>query len=731
MYLPRMTLEQHKSAGIGDFLREVWPYIRPQRWKLTPVLLACAVEMAFSAQVPLALKYLIDKALGQNDRRTLILILSALALGSVAVSLAGLARDYIYSKVVTRAMADMRLQMFEQLQRLSLDFYLKTELGDVLSHFSSDLHSVHDTLMLAVAWLIQPALDLLFCSVVVFAFEWKLALAGMLLCPLCVIGPRILSQRALDANSHKQDRESSLLSTVQENVSAPALVRAYNLQDMFVSWFSRRNSDLMQAGMRFGFISSAMDRAASLGTLLLQVVVMAIGGYMAFHGSLSAGTFASFLALFMSLSYSFGYIAQFSPNLINAAGGMDRIYRLLTEQPKVNDAPRATALPPFSREIEFRDVCFSYDRVTPNLDHLNLTIPRGASVAFVGPSGSGKSTVLNLLLRFYDPASGSVTIDGVDLRESTQESLRSQVATVFQDNFMFNTSIRENIAVGKPGATDDEIVAAAKAAEIHDFISSLPNGYATEAGERGSRFSGGQRQRFAIARAVLRNPSILILDEATSALDSATEAAINQTFQRIARGRTMIAVTHRLSSAIHADRIFVLERGHLVEQGRHADLLRSNGLYARMWQRQAGLVLSANDMTAAVAPEWLRLIPLLQGVDNAALQEMVRWFATDHFRENHTIFEQEDPGTRFYILVRGKVEIVKTDPAGKPQRVAVLEDGDYFGEMALLNNTPRNATIRTLTPCICLSLQRDHFLGLVARNPSIQSHVAAAMAARV
>jgi ATP-binding cassette subfamily B protein len=353
---------------------------------------------------------------------------------------------------------------------------------------------------------------------------------------------------------------------------------------------------------------------------------------------------------------------------------------------------------------------------------VGLRIARGESVAFVGPSGSGKSTMLSLLQRFYDPDSGAVLFDGIDLRHASQPSLRAQIAVVFQESFLFNTTIRANIALGRPDATDEEIVAAAKAAEIHDFIVSLPEGYKTIAGERGSRFSGGQRQRMAIARAVLKNPAILVLDEATSALDASSEHAINATLAQIARGRTMISVTHRLSSVVDMDRVFLFDRGRLLEEGSHGELLGAGRMYADLWRKQSGVQVDAGEERATVDARWLGELPLMKGVSTETLAEVARWFGTETFKEDREIVHQGDPGDRFYILARGTVEVTRMEN-GTSVRVANLQDGDYFGEMALLSDQPRNATVRTLTPCVCLSLPRDLFDRLLAREPELREHI--------
>jgi ATP-binding cassette subfamily B protein len=479
---------------------------------------------------------------------------------------------------------------------------------------------------------------------------------------------------------------------------------------------------LSSASIRLGFISSLMERSASFGTLVLQAVMMGISGYLAFRGTITIGTFASFQALFVSFSYSFMYLAQYTPNLVKASGGVARIEELLQTTPSVEDDTDVVELASLRDAIELQNVRFSYTGAQINLDDVSLRIPCGSAVALVGPSGSGKSTVLNLLLRFYDPASGKVVYDGTDLRRARQASLRDTMAVVFQEGILFNATVRENIALGRPGACDQEIIEAAKDAEIHDFVALLPDGYDTMAGERGNRFSGGQRQRIAIARAVLRRPSILLLDEATSALDPATEDAINQTLARIARGRTLISVTHRLRSVVDLDRIFLFQQGKLVEQGRHQEMLQAGGLYARMWQKQSGVKVGEGVERATVDAAWLRDFPLMQGVPFESLQEVRDWFSTEHFAADRIIIQQGDPGDKFYILVRGKIDVLRTE-SGRTFSIGKLQDGDCFGEMALLSSQPRNATVKALTDCVCLSLSRGLFNRLLANQPELRKNI--------
>ena len=375
----------------------------------------------------------------------------------------------------------------------------------------------------------------------------------------------------------------------------------------------------------------------------------------------------------------------------------------------------------FDRGITFDRVTFGYATTRPNLVDISLTIDKGQHVAFVGPSGSGKSTVLSLLLRFYDPQQGCVTIDGCDLRTITQDSYRSQIGVVFQESFLFNVSVRENIRLGHLTATDDEIEWAARHAEIHETIVKMPYGYDTIVGERGARLSGGQRQRLAIARALVRNPHILVLDEATSALDPASEAAIQETLGRVSAERTVVSVTHRLANAMRATRIVVLDDGRIAEQGSHDELIKHDGLYTRLWRKQAGLSLvDTEGSRARVDLNWLRALPFFEPVSTAMLAELCGHFITEHFAEGRSVVVEGDPGDKFYIIVRGRVNAFHKSPRGPHEAPAILGDGDYFGEVALLRDVPRTATVETLTPSIFLTLTAAQFYDLVHDAPGLR-----------
>ena len=379
----------------------------------------------------------------------------------------------------------------------------------------------------------------------------------------------------------------------------------------------------------------------------------------------------------------------------------------------MTDASGARPMAPFSREIRFERVDFSHTPQHPTLRAVDFTLPAGGWYALVGPSGCGKSTTLSLLMRLHDPAAGRVLIDGADLRELAQGSLREQMGVVLQDSFLFNLSVRDNIRYGRLDATDAEIEAAARDAEIHEAILALPEGYATVVGERGGRLSGGQRQRVGIARALVRNPRILLLDEATSALDPQTEAALNATLQRVGRDRTVISVTHRLDSVAHADRILVFDRGQILEQGTHAELLAKDGLYAQLWHQQHGAA-------GEVEVRLLSRVPIFHRLSPPQIAALSRLVATERFSAGELIVREGEPGDKLYLVTDGRVEVTVDGAAGRARRLAELREGDYFGEVALLRDAPRVASVRALSPVSALVIARQPFLALLQANPELR-----------
>ncbi len=709
-----------QPSGIRQIGRLVGAGLR-KHWGLGLLILGgLLIDMAFYAAVPMSFKYLVDCAIVPRNGKILVAILTGLTVGLVLTTAASLGCDYLYAKFTTGLLNALRWRMFEHLQRLSMNFFARAPAADILARFSTDLVSCERALGSALEGCALPALDLGLSAILLFLLDWRLGLIAMLAIPAGFMGPRLITPRATAAGYLRKQSDSQTASTVQENISGQSLIKAFSLEKSMLAQFTERLAHLAAASLRVSFLSALIEWSAGIGTLVVQVLVLGVGGYMAFRGQLSIGSLAAFQALFGNFKESLASFTHFYPTLVQAGAGMQRIQELLDEKPGVVDLPDAAPLPRLSQEIKFSGVKFGYNPAQLNLNEVNFTIRAGESVAFVGPSGSGKSTVLTILTRFYEPDAGAVAFDGNDVRAVSQESLRGQLGIVFQESILFNTTIRENIRIGKPDATDAEIEAAARAAEMHELILAMPDGYDTNVGERGGRLSGGQRQRIAIARAILRDPRVLVLDEATSALDAGTEASINKTLERVAKGRTVVSVTHRLAAIVNMDRIFVMDRGQLVEQGRHAELLARGGVYARLWEKQSGFVIAEGGSQARVSASRLHSIPMLQSLDSETLNTLADIFITERCPAERDVFREGDPGDKFYIVARGTLTVWIRTADGSQKQIRTLDDGDHFGEIALMEDTPRTATVRTSSDCIFLTLARDPFLKLLEREPQLR-----------
>ncbi|MBB3112164.1 ATP-binding cassette subfamily B protein [Paenibacillus phyllosphaerae] len=688
---------------------------------------ALLVELAFETFMPLSFKFIIDLAIVPKNYERLILILILMGSGALATVMIGLWRDRMFAGLSARMMAEEYKRLFGKLQTLSADFYHRTSGGDIVARFNSDLISI-DAFLKLIPYALLSLFGLVLNLIVLFALQWQLALLAVVGLPLCLIGPKLFGKKALDASHDWKEEQAELTSTIQENTGAQPVIKAFGLQTLFIRRFHDRMNAYADKSANASFLSFLIDRTTNMGTMFLNLATIGVGSLLAYNGVLSIGSLLAFSTILISLSYLVAALTWLAPMLIEAVSGMERVQEVMEENPSVAANEEGPLLASLTGGIAFANVTFGYTPEHASLRGVSLTIPKQTYAAFVGASGSGKSTIINLLMRFYDPQQGAVLFDGVDIRSVNLQSLRAQTGIVFQESFLFRGSILENIRLGKPDASDAEVEQAARNAEIHDFIVSQPDGYDTDVGERGSRLSGGQRQRVAIARAILRDPAILILDEATSALDPATEAAINRTLAQIAASRTVISVTHRLASAEHADCIYVLHQGQIAEQGTHQELLQlPEGRYKQSWNKQSGFEISEDGFHVEVKAERLRMFPIFEGLDLPLLAEISRYFVTESYAKERTVIYEGDPGDKFYVIVRGKVEVLKKDAQGENQQVAVLSDGDFLGEVALIKNIPRTATIRTLTPVVFISLQREFFQELMQRAP----HLLALMASRL
>jgi ABC-type multidrug transport system fused ATPase/permease subunit len=532
--------------------------------------------------------------------------------------------------------------------------------------------------------------------------------------PLVSIVYRVMGKGAQKRSLAVQESTGSLTGLAAENYSAQAVVKIFGLQQREAGRFRRGSNRLFDSERRLSLFGGIFGVSVNLIVTMLRLFVLGFGAWLIVEGHFTVGGLVAFLGIMGEVLSPVTILTTIGQEVQAATGALVRINEVLdaTPEPDATDRP---VLAPLATEVRLVDLTFSYTSERRVLDNVNAVIPAGKRVAFVGPSGSGKSTVLQLLMRLYDPDEGSVLFDGVDITDVQLDSLRGQLGVVFQDSFLFNTSVKENIALGHEGASDDEIRWAAEAAEVHDFIESMPRGYSTVVGERGGLLSGGQRQRLAIARALVRNPRVLLLDEATSALDPRTERQITDTLNRIAEGRTTIAITHRLTSVVDYDLIFVIVDGRIVESGTHAELLASQGAFARLWAEQTGQPLPTEaelDIAAALAR-----VSIFSHLDAGGLQAVASRMTSGQLNPGDSVPEG---GGRLLMVARGRAVVRAPSVGGEMQVSAELEPGDVFGLSALLGSEV-GLQLEAVEPVTLLVLGDEAIAGIAATYPTVAS----------
>ncbi|MBI4505184.1 MAG: ATP-binding cassette domain-containing protein, partial [Chloroflexi bacterium] len=656
-WLDKVRRARSDVVDMTGFVKRSLKYLKPYWRQEILILLGMSVGLAFESILPLSQKFLIDEAIVPGNVGLVVLILSALLVLFVVQGFAALGKEHVSAQVGARIMNSLRRQMFTRLQHLSMGYHTRAEVGDVMSRVTTDLEVVEDALTRALPSLLSIALSIIIGVILMFTLEWQLAVLGLITLPVFIIGPKFIGPKAAEASYDRQEDAGAVATNVQQNLLGQAVVKVFGLEQSAIAQFNAVIERLFRSHTRLVFFASLFGLTAGLSASFVQVLTLGVGAYLVIRGDLTLGSLMAFLGVQGNVINPIHQLSSVFQDLQQATGGMQRVEELLGEQSQVRDAADAREAPRLAEEIRLENVLFSYTGEQVNLNGVSFAIPAGGWYAFVGPSGCGKSTILNLAMRLYEPTSGRVLLDGVDIREYTQGSLRRQMGTVLQENFLFNVNVRENIRYGKLDATEADIVAAAEAAEIHDMIMAMPDGYDTVVGERGGRLSGGQRQRVAIARALVRDPAILILDEATSALDPNTEAAINETLRRVGTSRTVLAVTHRLSSAQHADRIFVFDRGQLLEQGTHQELLEREGLYAQLWTQQHGAV-PARPQLDGLGISRLHKVPVFRGLDESQVAQIASRIDTERYASGDTIFQEGDRGDKLYIIARGRVDVV-------------------------------------------------------------------------
>jgi ABC-type multidrug transport system fused ATPase/permease subunit len=565
---------------LGTLVRLTRPYRTRTLLSVVSLLLATATALA----PPFLSKYALDDGIRRHDLGALWWIVGAFLVAGLLNWAMSYVQTYLTGWVGERILADLRNRLFDHLQRLSLGFFERNRAGVIISRLTNDVEAIDQLVTDGVTSLVQNTLTLLGTAILLFILDWRLALATLLVIPFMSIATIIFRVRSARAYAAVRERLGLLTATLAEDIAGMRIVQAFtrertNIQN-FRNVAERYRDSNMQTVVLNGLYFPFVDLLSSVAL----AVVLGYGGHLYFQGEVTLGTLFAFMLYVQNFFDPVQQLSQLYNTFLSATAALDKIVDVLDEEPEVLDKPGAQPLPRVEGHVRFDNVRFGYGAKGPEVLHgLDLDVPAGTTVALVGHTGAGKSTIAKLLARFYDPRQGAIRIDGHDLRDVTQASLRRQLGIVPQEGFLFAGTVSDNIAFGRPDAPAADIVSAAETIGAHEFVSKLENGYDTQLQERGTRLSLGQRQLVALGRALLADPRILILDEATSSVDIGTERKIERALRKLLTGRTAFVIAHRLSTIRDADLIVVLEHGEVIEQGTHEELLQKRGLYTSLY----------------------------------------------------------------------------------------------------------------------------------------------------
>ncbi|WP_235885988.1 ABC transporter ATP-binding protein [Paenibacillus cymbidii] len=581
-----------KDVKLGRVFRLFRPY-----WRRLAVILVLALTTTLIGLVPpLLMKEIVDTAIPGADKTMLVTLALLMIALPAASGLIGIWQNHLNNQVGQSVMRDLRYTLFHNLQRQSIAFFTSTRTGDVIQRLVGDVQAVQSAVTGTVVQAITQAITVLGTAAILFRLDWRLALLALTIVPLFLIPVRKVSALRktlrLDAQKARGDMSSQL--TESFGVSGAMLTRIFTQETSQERQFRQLNDRVMGLELRLALIGRWYGTALALLVPFGTAIIYLYGGWNVISGAMSLGSIIAFVSYIRRLYEPTQSLLNLHLELATALGIFQRIFEYMDLAPDIVDAPNARTLAGVRGRVEFRGVSFAYRPKRYALRDVSFTAEPGQTVALVGPSGAGKSTLISMTARLYDPTAGAVLLDGHDIRDVTLESLRSSIAVVTQESFLFHGTIAGNLRFARENATDAELIEACRKAYIHDAIAALPDGYDTVVGERGYRLSGGERQRLSIARAILRDPRVLILDEATSHLDSQSEAYVQAALEGLLGSRTTLVIAHRLSTVLAADNIVVLDQGRIVAQGTHAELLAAGGLYATLYETQFAAAAAAS-----------------------------------------------------------------------------------------------------------------------------------------
>lgn len=569
-----------------DTYKRLISYVRPYMGRMIAAVVCIVLAAGGNLAVPWIIKDVIDQVLINKDMVMLNIIAAGILLIFFLRGIFFFGQTYLMSYIGQRVIIDIREAVYRQLQRLSLGYFDKRQTGAIMSSVTNDVSALQAALVESMVELVTEAMILVGSLGAMFFLHWKLSLLTLITMPLVLQAINTFGKKLRQAGRVLQARTADITAILQETISGIRVIKSFAREDYETNRFKQENFFNFRAQMKTSQLLATLTPVIEFLSAIGVTVIIWYGGMEVINGNLTSGALIAFLIYVVNLSNPVKRLSRVYGNIQRSLAAAERVFEILDTEPDIKDMPGAVDLPAVEGHVALQQVSFAYSSGQYALREVSLEVKPGQTVAIVGPSGAGKTTIANLLPRFYEVTEGRILVDGKDIRTVTMQSLRQQIGIVPQETVLFNGTVYDNILYGRLDATEAEVVAAAKAANAHSFIDKMSDKYQTQIGERGAKLSGGQRQRISIARAILKDPRILVLDEATSALDTESEKLVQQALDKLMIGRTSFVIAHRLSTVQRADMIVVLDKGRIVEQGTHSELLASGGLYSTLYQVQ-------------------------------------------------------------------------------------------------------------------------------------------------